>query len=633
MKKILVTLLISALFLGLVGCSKPASSEKTEEELRAEIRAELEAEQKAQGEAKEASSDNKEESQSQENEKSSKLDVHDKEGVFEFIKSKYPEFTEDDFEKWTKKFLDVTGDGTDEIIFTSTYRDGNLDSAIIVTVKDNKYKEISKYMHLAKYENEITMKDGFLVHTSKSGGSGIGQWYRDLYIYDGSALVLVESNIPIEAYFAGPKASYEIKSNIEGSLKDFVITYTKKDLMTEEKEIIGKDKYEYDGNYSMSKTPISLSNTAKTFDSIYNGSNLLETIRYFDENIYHFGEKERVVFAEKIFEKLSEYKNEFSQWGEFIELPKEYYNSETYEYDITNLDDSMKSIMVKIKNLDMFTLVKKFSANEGEINDLGFDIMLETGVYHMLETANEILKDKNKLDEFPFLKADIYFDSSYMTTRVVTDTHLVYPNVLVNKYDDVLELKGKDTWKTTLSLRVNIVGNSEKKTGQLEDGDKETADQDGEINREKVYNIEDLSVGDKVSGMTISELDFDENDKVAIVLDGYTVVLGSISYVENEYLGENILMLSVKDSYIFNEGIKVTFAKDKSNEFTYTFKPSSLPIMNSDFFTKDQLNKLKEGKKIEGKIELSQITHAAKFESEGYEGCKIQGLLDTAIVE
>ena len=68
--------------------------------------------------------------------------------VYLFLHSIYPEYSKDNFEKWNVSYLDVTEDGFDDVIFTSTYGDGELESAIIITAEKDGFREISRYIPL-----------------------------------------------------------------------------------------------------------------------------------------------------------------------------------------------------------------------------------------------------------------------------------------------------------------------------------------------------------------------------------------------------------------------------------------------------------------------------------------------------
>lgn len=467
MKRITINLLVFSLIAVMAGCSNNADNEKSEES-----ETKIESEQDT-GETKEVFNEKtgKEIRQSdEESQEENNADIKNPDSVFEFVKLKYPQYSKDDFDKWTSKYMDITGDNSKEVIFTSTYGDGNLYCAIIITVEDGEYREISRYIPLAKYENKMTMQDGFLVHTSKSGGSGAYQKYMDLYVYGGHSLEVVKRGIKLDETVNSPIENFEITSNIKGSLKDFTITYIKENLDTKKEKIIAKDMYKYLGDYRMEKTPISLSNTAKPFDDVYNGSNLADTIKYFNKNLYDFGEDKRLNFVKKMFDVIKEDRSSFTERSEFIEPPLENFSKETLEYDITSLDEYNKEKFLKLKNNNMYSLVRTFFATEGSVTEEGFDVMMESWAYHMLKPAFEILHKQNPDAEFPFPKPDIYFNAGCTPIRKVTKTNIVYPNVLVESYDDAMALKGKDTWKTHILLRLKVVGNDSTNSGQSPSG-------------------------------------------------------------------------------------------------------------------------------------------------------------------
>ncbi len=92
------------------------------------------------------------------------------------------------------------------------------------------------------------------------------------------------------------------------------------------------------------------------------------------------------------------------------------------------------------------------------MQDNGINVIINGYVYGMLQPAYEIMCSNDESFNLPFLKPDIYFTSSYMSEKIVTMTHIVYPNVVVENIDDIEFFEGKDTWKTNLLIRLNIVG-------------------------------------------------------------------------------------------------------------------------------------------------------------------------------
>ncbi|MTI81235.1 MAG: hypothetical protein FH758_10160 [Firmicutes bacterium] len=241
MKKIFSIILLLSLVIGIAGCSSATTTPKSESEM-------------------EAKEQEQEIATSTQNEHAQKPDIYNMDSVYEFIKSNYSQYTQEDMDKWTVQYLDVTGDNVDEVLFTTTYGDGKLQSAIVITAEEGGYREISRNIPLAKYENAMEMRDGFLVHTTKIGGTGAYQYYMNLYSYDGTYLIAARQDIKIKEIVNALSENYEITSNIDGNLKDFTITYTKKDLDTEKEEIISKDRYIFNDSYKIDKTPISLSN-------------------------------------------------------------------------------------------------------------------------------------------------------------------------------------------------------------------------------------------------------------------------------------------------------------------------------------------------------------------------------------
>ena len=435
MRKVLSLIVLLLLVIGISGCSTEELSKNSETPTQS-IQIE--------------NQDNNEDS----------LDIYSMDDVYLFLHSIYPEYSKDNYEKWNVSYLDVTEDGFDDVIFTSTYGDGELESAIIITAEKDGFREISRYIPLSKYANNMEMKDGLLINNTRTGGSDSFSEYMDIYSYDGQYINVSRQNILVKETVENPSANYEISSTIEGNLEDFIITYTKKNFDDSQCYVIAKDRYVLNENLEYNKIPISLDNSALGFDSVFTGENLLETIQYFNDNLYLFEDELRVNYAKEIFNVLEEEKMVMTEWGNFITIPEEYVNLETMNYDISIMKSNEPEtiILEKIKNSNIFTLVKVYYADQGLVQDNGFNVIINGYVYSMLQPAYEIMCSNDESFNLPFLKPDIYFTSSYMSEKVVTMTHIVYPNVVVENIDDIEFFEGKDTWKTNLLVRLNIVG-------------------------------------------------------------------------------------------------------------------------------------------------------------------------------
>ncbi|SKC36782.1 hypothetical protein [Maledivibacter halophilus] len=249
MKKIISLLLVLLLSFTFFGCSKEISSQKTEEELRAEIKAEMEEEAKRKEELKEEMKKEMEgesEDKQEENAHPSKsLDVRNNDELYKFINSTYPnKYNREDFDKWNPFYFDITGDGNDEVSFTSTYSEGNLENAIFITADNGEYRIISSDIVLSKYKNDLAYNEGFITIAQKAGGSGMFLEQTSYFVYDGEKIKSADAFIVTEDVVAHPKG-YIIKGEIEGDPKNFVYTATKEDYATEKTSVIEKTKYVY----------------------------------------------------------------------------------------------------------------------------------------------------------------------------------------------------------------------------------------------------------------------------------------------------------------------------------------------------------------------------------------------------
>lgn len=462
MKKVLGILLISILILS--ACSNEADSQKTEEALKAEIKEEIKAEIEA----------DKQQDQDEKKDEQMAGSVTDDDAVFKFISANYPDFTREDYEKWTKTYMDITGDGEDEVICPSDYGDGWLDFAIIITFEDDEFREISRYIPLAKYSNTFEMKDGFFVHTSKSGGTGMQMVTMNLYYYGGYDLEPCGPFVLVSESVGSEDVAYEIESEIEGTLDDFVVTYTKEDFINETKEVTAKDQYTFDlDSYCTWHIPLSIKNTAKSFDSVYNGDNFIETLRYYNDNLYCFGESERKAFSQRIIDVINEDKEKFfnHQYG-FLEGYESLYDRENNYFDMTGLNEENKEIANQIRKRGIYQIVKAFYTTEGTVSDYGFGVMINGEAFDIIKKAYNDVTERFNPNDFqdlePFYVPQIYF-GEWEPVKAVTRSHIVYPNVCLGDLSDIDRLKGEDTWKTTLILPVEWTD-----TNEADEGDTET---------------------------------------------------------------------------------------------------------------------------------------------------------------
>ena len=428
MKKIISVLIFLLLIFSFYGCN----SEKTEAVSKSEIVEDVE------------------------------LTTEDLDMVFdEFIAEKYPDFTREDFDIWNKTYLDINGNGKNEVVFSTDYSDGKLNKAIVLSADDGEYKEISKFIYLAKYLNEFEVKDGFLIHRTKVGGSGIFDFYMDVYGFDGDSLYEVGSSILTESFVGMPQESYEIKSEINGSLADFVITYFKTDLTNEnaEPEMIAKDHYYIDDFHGdrYAKLPLSIGDSGKDFNQVYDGVNLSEVLNYFNKNIYFLSEERQINFANTILETLRQDYVNFKPQGDFLQLNEEDLNKETLEYDISNLDDKVKKDLKTINGRGIYFLTKQFYATEGTVEEYdGFNIVVTQWSGKSIDMAIN-LSDLEFAEEIGFDILNGYY-SSDMTTIEEVISNPYMSNIVIVDYNSIENFKDEDTWKLNLFLPLTING-------------------------------------------------------------------------------------------------------------------------------------------------------------------------------
>lgn len=239
MRKIAILMIITIAITTMVACSR---DQKTEDELKEELKKEVIAELEAEKEAAEK-------------EKKEKiLDIRDKEQIYEFIENQYPGvYTREDFDVWEPTYLDLNGDGNEEVIFTAPYGEGKLDNIMFITADSGEYEIIPSNISLEKYENKVEVNGDFITVTQASGGSGVYFKIMGIYRYEGGEIFSTKTNLIMEDVLSTPDG-YEALGEIQGDLYDFTYTLKKESLNTGEITIVEKSRYIYNSEnmeYSM----------------------------------------------------------------------------------------------------------------------------------------------------------------------------------------------------------------------------------------------------------------------------------------------------------------------------------------------------------------------------------------------
>ncbi|TCT16029.1 signal transduction histidine kinase [Natranaerovirga pectinivora] len=386
--------------------------------------------------------------------------VYDLEKVYEFIYSQHPQFNINDFNMWTANFYDLDSDGKDEVIFTTSYGKGRLEEAIVIKAIDGGFIEIPSYMPLTRYENILTFEEGFLVHIGQNGLPGSFEQSMDLYIYDGFRIVnLLDGAIIINKEVSIAGKNYTVTSKKNGNFKDFTMTYFKTDYLTGLEEILSIDHYTYNEGMYYWRTPLSLSNSAKDFDKVYNGSNLLATIEYFNENLYHFDEIRRREFSVNLINVLEkDMERIFRGQRSILEhIGTEGYDVKTNRLDDSNLSNDVIEELHEITSNSVYRIAKKYYTSLGYIEDMGFTITIEPRIFEMLKPALDYAYPERFTPyDYSGLKPILVPNVIFNSPKQVELLPMVYPNVYVYSYADVKKLKGAETWKTNIILPIII---------------------------------------------------------------------------------------------------------------------------------------------------------------------------------
>lgn len=184
-------------------------------------------------------------------------DIRNMEELYAFVNREIYEVARDAFETHVEKtFLDVTGNGYDEAILVNN-TDWSTNIAI-VTAEGAQFKHIPTEVSTAKYANNFAIKDGFLVVTQKTGGTGVQIEYMSLAVYSQGKMVTVLKNLTTAETMSQPgyNVNYEDISDIKGGLEDFEYTLrrlegdkvktTRKALYSYNKEKLAFDVIEVD---------------------------------------------------------------------------------------------------------------------------------------------------------------------------------------------------------------------------------------------------------------------------------------------------------------------------------------------------------------------------------------------------
>lgn len=231
-KAISMLLLILLILVSFAGCGTP--NKKSEADLREEIKKELEAEKAAEKEGN--------------NSKVFKIDMKDMDALYEFVKRDIKDLSREDFNLWEVNYMDITGDGNDEAVLAGVYGVEWPQKMQIISGDTGEYKRIPSDIPLYKYENKPELRDGFFVVTGRTGGTGTESTYMDFYIYNGSEIINVLTNLEVYYRVAGKDIDMEVYGEIDGKLTDFIFTVTEHDNLTKKETIYGKKRYIYNAD-------------------------------------------------------------------------------------------------------------------------------------------------------------------------------------------------------------------------------------------------------------------------------------------------------------------------------------------------------------------------------------------------
>ena len=334
-------------------------------------------------------------------------------------------------------------------------------------------------------------------------------------------------------------------------------------------------------------TDTSQANNLKTFSEVYEADGLEKAIYYLNENFDSFmGDAKKIYMdslAKQIYDRSVLYIPLTSL--EPVEGPapliienvdwlyQGIYNPETNILYKSKLDEAVKIAAQSIEDDDFFVLCKKYYAMDGNIEDMGFDIIVKKEIYDILMDKYADYTDEQN-QYFEHVKSYTDYLSTLDTKFESKET---YPVVLVKDADMIEMLRNE--WKTEVLIPVKI----EEKPIETE----KPVAQEQEIPKNKVLKN---YMGAGVENLSTTSFDagLDGNtDSVCVFGKIYDVQIGTIRlYTESnfalikEYDELSNTTIEIKNSAsideMTNDALCVKFYDKDLNLYTLYFGPESI---------------------------------------------------------
>lgn len=172
-------------------------------------------------------------------------DVKNDADLYRYVKNNIFDIPQAAFSKWEKRFFDITGDGSDEVVLVPYFGEGWHDKIEIISGDSGELERIPSDIMNGADGSRVEFADGLMAVSASDGGSGLQYTTRSIYVYDGAGLVPALDGLEIYYALSTPSENYYNDSYITGDYKDFTYTLVKYDYAHSTQTIEKRVQYTY----------------------------------------------------------------------------------------------------------------------------------------------------------------------------------------------------------------------------------------------------------------------------------------------------------------------------------------------------------------------------------------------------
>lgn len=343
----------------------------------------------------------------------------------------------------------------------------------------------------------------------------------------------------------------------------------------------------------------------KTFNEVYS-SDLVTALDYFNENLDKFSDDEKKTFANEIIKELSsKYMMLLDlNMGEYI-IPEtafvpmypvldddlyDFYDFTTNEFNLSYFKTNQTHALdfyEEVVNNDLFTISFNIWADSGVLQPNTFVPIVKPDIYGKFTEVIRSIGDEHSLPEcLPNMEYN-------GVDSIINSTGVSYPKALMHNFDEVKELKDKETWKTELLLPVKIVEKEVKAA-----------------KKDNVFYPEDLTNGTKVSDKFTIENFYSGDmggESISYELKSNSFAKCTLIY-DKEYKSYSVRI----EENVFNKKILVKDMNSPTGEAEIEFTNLTFPIkMEESVLAEDFIVYLQndEYSYLQGEVMLSKVVH------------------------